>query len=157
MAIYDNFGVRTIINASGASTRVGGALMPEEVVDSMREAARESVSMAELQAAASRYISNVTGAEAGYVTSGASAGLTLATASIIAGCDLSKIDKVRILVDKARDDTHQDPIFWKTVFEINFGNDGFYTELGRVRGELTEKGIKRTFSTNGMYWYKAGR
>ena len=71
--------------------------------------------------------------------------------------DLSKIGKVRVIVDTARDDTDKDPIFWKTVFEINFGNDGFYTELGRVRGELTEKGIKRPFSTNGMYWYKAGR
>ena len=89
--IYDKFGVRPIINVSGASTRVGGALMPTEVIESMREAATESVSMSELQGAASRYISEVTGAEAGYVTSGASAGLTLGTAAIIAGCDLGKI------------------------------------------------------------------
>ena len=92
--IYDNFGVRPIINVSGASTRVGGALMPDEVIESMRKAAAESVSMSELQGAASRYISEVTGAEAGYVTSGASAGLTLATAAILAGCDLGKIDSL---------------------------------------------------------------
>ena len=70
---------------------------------------------------------------------------------------LSKIDKVRILVDKARDDTHRDPNFWKTVFDNSIGKNGFYTELGRVRGELTAKGIKRPFSTNGMRWYTAGR
>ena len=92
--IYDKFGVRPIINVSGASTRVGGALMPAEVIESMREAATESVSMSELQGAASRYISEVTGAEAGYVTSGASAGLTLGTAAIIAGCDLGKIESL---------------------------------------------------------------
>ena len=71
--------------------------------------------------------------------------------------DLSKIDKVRVLVNLARDDTDRDPIFWKTTFEEDFRIAGFYTELGRVSEELTAKGIKRPFSTNGMYWYKAGR
>ena len=71
--------------------------------------------------------------------------------------DLSKIDKVRVLVNLARDDTDRDPISWKKTFKDDFGIDGFYTELGRVSGELTAKGIKRPFSTNGMYWYKAGR
>ena len=71
--------------------------------------------------------------------------------------DLSKIDKVRVLVNLARDDTDRDPIFWKDKFKNNFGIDGFYTELGRVKEELTAKGIKRPFSTNGMHWYKAGR
>ena len=70
---------------------------------------------------------------------------------------LSKIDKVRVLVNLARDDTDRDPIFWKTTFEEGFRIAGFYTELGRVSEELTAKGIKRPFSTNGMYWYKAGR
>lgn len=92
--IYDSFGVRPIINVSGASTRVGGSLMPEEVIESMGKAATESVAMAELQGAASRYISEVTGAEAGYVTSGASAGLTLGTAAILAGFDLGKIESL---------------------------------------------------------------
>ena len=71
--------------------------------------------------------------------------------------DLSKIDKVRVLVNLARDDTDRDPNFWKTVFDNSIGKNGFYTELGRVRGELTAKGIKRPFSTNGMRWYTAGR
>ena len=71
--------------------------------------------------------------------------------------NLSKIDKVRVLVNLARDDTDRDPIFWKTTFEEDFRIAGFYTELGRVSEELTAKGIKRPFSTNGMHWYKAGR
>ena len=71
--------------------------------------------------------------------------------------DLSKIDKVRVLVNLARDDTYRRPIFWKKIFIDLFGSDGFYTELGRVKEELTAKGIKRPFSTNGMYWYTAGR
>jgi len=70
MSVYEDFGVRTIINVAGASTRVSGALMPQAVVDAMSDAAKESVSMTDLQAGASRYIAEVTGAEAGYVTAG---------------------------------------------------------------------------------------
>ncbi len=91
MSIYEEFGVRAIISVSGSSTRVGGALMPAEVVEAMSEAALESVSMVELQAAASRRIRMATGAEAGYVTSGAAAGLTLGAAAILAGLDPARM------------------------------------------------------------------
>ncbi len=160
MAIYDNFGVRTIINVSGASTRVGGALMPEEVVDSMREAARESVSMAELQAAASRYISNVTGAEAGYVTSGASAGLTLATASIIAGCDLSKIDKLpqtqgfknEFIISREHRNgyDHAARLAGATLVEV--GMNEIVANAGVRRTEPWEYEVAITDSTVGIYY-----
>lgn len=33
MGIYEDLGVRTIINVAGSSTRVGGALMPDEVCE----------------------------------------------------------------------------------------------------------------------------
>jgi D-glucosaminate-6-phosphate ammonia-lyase len=94
MSIYEDLGIRTIINLSGGSTRVGGALMPREVAEAMSRAAEESVSMVELQAAASRYIAEVTGAEAGYVTAGASAGLTLGTAAILAGLDPGRMERL---------------------------------------------------------------
>ena len=55
---------------------------------------QDAVSMMELQAAASRYIAQVTGAEAGYVTAGASSGLTLGTAAILAGLDLAKMERL---------------------------------------------------------------
>ncbi len=93
-SVYTQFGVRTIINVAGSSTRVGGAPMPPEVIQAMADAARDSVSMMELQAAASRYIARVTGAEAGYVTAGASAGLTLGTAAILAGLDPAKMERL---------------------------------------------------------------
>ena len=68
MGVYEDLGVRTIINVAGSSTRVGGAIMPDQVVEAMSEAAASSVNMVELQAAASRIIAGITGAEAGYVT-----------------------------------------------------------------------------------------
>ena len=94
MGIYEELGVRSIINVSGASTRVGGALMPPEVVEAMSRAALDSVSMVELQAAASLQIGDATGAEAGYVTSGASAALSLGAAAILAGLDPGRMERL---------------------------------------------------------------
>ena len=37
MSIYDELGVRTLINASANITRIGGSLMPSEVTEAMVE------------------------------------------------------------------------------------------------------------------------
>jgi L-seryl-tRNA(Ser) seleniumtransferase len=94
MNIYESLGVKTLINCQGEVTRLGGALMEQETIDAMAEAARYSVRMDELQAAASKIIARVTGAEAGYVTSGASAALTLATAACLAGLDVDRMNRL---------------------------------------------------------------
>jgi seryl-tRNA(Sec) selenium transferase len=94
MSIYDRFGVRTRINAAGLLTRLGGSLMPAEVLDAMTEAAGSFVDMAELQAAASTVIARHTGAEAGLVTAGAAAALTLGTAACLAGLDPARMDRL---------------------------------------------------------------
>ena len=94
MSIYDRFGVRARINAAGLLTRLGGSLMPTEVLDAMTEAAGSFVDMAELQAAASAVIARHTGAEAGLVTSGAAAGLTLGAAACLAGLDARRMDRL---------------------------------------------------------------
>ena len=92
MSIFEQWGLRPIINASGAVTRLGGAPMPAEVLDAFREAALESVPLDELQGAASREIAEATGAEAGLATSGSASGLTLGAAAILARFDLAKIE-----------------------------------------------------------------
>jgi D-glucosaminate-6-phosphate ammonia-lyase len=88
VSVYERFGVRTIINVKGPATRLSGGIMRPEVVEAMAEASQHCVDMAELQAAASREIAAVTGAEAGYVASGAAACLLLAAAACMAGLDL---------------------------------------------------------------------
>ncbi|MDH5696506.1 MAG: aminotransferase class V-fold PLP-dependent enzyme [Dehalococcoidia bacterium] len=60
----------------------------------MNESARESVCLDELQAAASKVISHITHAEAGIVTTGASAALTLGTAACIAGFDVARMNRL---------------------------------------------------------------
>ena len=89
--LYQRLGVIPRINASGTLTRLGGSLMAHEVLQAMNEAAAASVDMAELQSAASHAIAAATGAQAGIVTSGASAALTLATAACLARWDVTRM------------------------------------------------------------------
>lgn len=68
--------------------------MLPEARDAMSEAAGALVPVEELQAAASKIIAEACGSEAGYVTSGASAGLTLGTAACMVGMDIAKMDRL---------------------------------------------------------------
>ncbi|MFT4038056.1 MAG: aminotransferase class V-fold PLP-dependent enzyme [Thermomicrobiales bacterium] len=94
MKIYDELGLRTIINASGTLTRLGGSRMAPEVLAAMAEAAAAFVPIDALQARAGEIIAEVTGAEAGYVVTGAAAGLALATAACVAGLDVAAMDRL---------------------------------------------------------------
>jgi D-glucosaminate-6-phosphate ammonia-lyase len=93
-SIYEHLGVRTIVNAAGTLTRLGGTLMLPEVVAAMEEASAAFVRIDELQARAGEIIAEVTGAESGYVVSGAAAGLLLATAAAMAGTDPARIARL---------------------------------------------------------------
>lgn len=88
-SVYYDFGVSPVINAAGTKTRIGGSLIRPEAVEAMRAAAESFVVLSDLQSQASRLISDLTGAEAGYVTSGAGAGMMLATAAVLARDDFS--------------------------------------------------------------------
>ncbi len=94
MSVYAALGVATIINAKGPATRLSGGLMRPEVAEAMADASTACVDMAELQAAASKAIARVTGAEAGYIASGASACLLLATAACITGLDPGRMARL---------------------------------------------------------------
>ncbi|PYV43737.1 MAG: L-seryl-tRNA selenium transferase [Acidobacteria bacterium] len=94
MNFYQKLGLRRVINARSYSTKAGGSLMAPEVIQAMREAAESFVRMEDLQQAAGQIIARLTGAEAGYVTSGAAAGLTLGMAACIAGLDPLKMNRL---------------------------------------------------------------
>ncbi|MEZ5831817.1 MAG: aminotransferase class V-fold PLP-dependent enzyme [Dongiaceae bacterium] len=85
--IYQRRGIKTLINAKGTATRLSGGIMRPEVIAAMAEAAVRCVDMAELEAHASQVIAELTGAEAGYVASGAAACLLLATAACVTRLD----------------------------------------------------------------------
>ncbi len=90
MDIYDELGVRKIINGSATLTALGGSLMPPEVTAAMAEAAQHFVRIDELQEKVGRRIAGWTHNEAAYISCGAAAGLVLSTAACIAGLDPEK-------------------------------------------------------------------
>ncbi|MEZ4708642.1 MAG: aminotransferase class V-fold PLP-dependent enzyme [Caldilineaceae bacterium] len=91
MSIYDELGVRPIINASATLTRLGGSVMPQAVVDAMQEASRHFVDLEQLQRRVGERLAELTHNEAAYVSCGAAAGLVLATAACVAGANPAAI------------------------------------------------------------------
>lgn len=94
MSIYDDLGVRPLINASANITRIGGSVMAPEVVAAMAEAAKHFVNLEELQHAVGNKLAELTHNEAAYVSCGAAAGLAMATAAVVAGSDPKAINQL---------------------------------------------------------------
>lgn len=90
-SIYESIGVRPLINARGTVTVVGATRILPEVKQAMDLAAREYVQLDELMEGVGRRLAELTGAQWGIVTSGASAALSVATAGCIAGGDPDKL------------------------------------------------------------------
>ena len=92
MVNYDDLSVRPIINACGTVTRLGGAPLRQEALAAYEQASLEAVPIEELQTAVSQQLASWIGCEAGIVTSGAAAALTLGAAAILAGSDPAKME-----------------------------------------------------------------
>lgn len=84
---YDSLGVRPVINAFATLTKLGGSVMAEETVQAMQDAAACFIDLHELQEKVGERIAALTQNKAAYVSSGAAAGLFLATAACVAGSD----------------------------------------------------------------------
>jgi L-seryl-tRNA(Ser) seleniumtransferase len=93
-SIYEQLGVRPVINARGHQTLLGGSTPSPGVKRAMEEAERYYVEMPELLARSGRIIADLLGCEAAYVTSGAAAALTLGTAACITGPDVDKMARL---------------------------------------------------------------
>ncbi len=79
--IYANLGIKTLINAQGTYTTLGGSLMPPEVVQAMAAAAGWFVSIPELQEKVGSRIAGLLKVPAALVTAGAASAITVATAA----------------------------------------------------------------------------
>ncbi len=90
MDIYDELGIKKIINGAATLTALGGSLMPPEVLEAMAQAAHHFVSIDELQKRIGEKIAEWTHNEAAYVTCGAAAGLALSAAACMTGLDPEK-------------------------------------------------------------------
>lgn len=89
--IYEEYHLRRVINASGTLTTYGQSSILPAAVEAIQEVAGLFFEMNVLHARASELIAQVTGAEAGFVTSCAAAGITIGIAACMAGMDPAKI------------------------------------------------------------------
>ena len=92
--VYRRLGVQRVIHGAGTTTRYGGTMLRPEVLETMREASTALVNLDELNEAAGAAVARMLGAEAAFVTAGASAGLILQAAACIAGDDPAKITRL---------------------------------------------------------------
>jgi L-seryl-tRNA(Ser) seleniumtransferase len=137
--VYERLGVRTIVNAKGPSTRLSGGNMRPEVVAAMAEASGFCVDIAELQARAGAVIAAATGAEAGYVTSGAAAALLLGTAACVTGLDPGRMNRLPALAGM------RDQVL------VARSQRNFYDHAVRAVGvELVEVGLADRFAGAGV-------
>ncbi|MBQ03441.1 hypothetical protein CL673_01845 [Candidatus Bathyarchaeota archaeon] len=94
MNIYEELGVKSVINASFALTRLGGSTLTKEVQQAMEEANKTYVYLWDLMKKGGQLLADGCGAEAGWITSGAFNGLVLSAAACIAGKDPEKIRRL---------------------------------------------------------------
>ena len=90
-SIYEAIGVRPLINARGTITVIGASRILPEVQEAMDKAVLEYVQIDELMDGVGKRLAELTGAESGCITAGASAAITAATAGCVTGGDPDKI------------------------------------------------------------------
>lgn len=81
--VYQALGVKTLINAAGTLTMIGGSLMAPEAVAAYVSASKNFVNMLELQDRVGERVAKILNVEAAMVTSGAAAAMQLATAAVL--------------------------------------------------------------------------
>lgn len=94
MGVYEELGVKRVVNAWGPMTVIGGSRMLPEVLKAMAEAGGAFVNLDELQRKAGERIASLIGVEGCFICSGCAAGIAIATAAVIAGTDPGRIDRL---------------------------------------------------------------
>jgi uncharacterized pyridoxal phosphate-dependent enzyme len=129
--LYDDLGIKPIINASATLTRLGGSRMPPEVIEAMTAAAGSFVDLSLLQERVGARIAELTQNEACYVSSGAAAGIMLAVASCIAGTDpantfafpqLANLPKTEVIVQKVQRNGYDYAVAQTGATVVEIGN-----------------------------------
>jgi L-seryl-tRNA(Ser) seleniumtransferase len=110
-SVPQQLGVRPVINAAATLTKLGGSIMPPEVVEAMSAASRSYVDMFEYNRKVGERLAELTHNEAAFVTSGAAAGIAVGVASCIAGTNkdlqqsfpyLDGVEKTNVVVYKSQ-------------------------------------------------------
>lgn len=94
MSSYKDLGVRRVVNGQFPITRLGGSVIPKEVLDAMQESTENWCGIWELEDKVGKAIAKICSAEAAHVTSGSFAALVLSAAACIAGKDPEKMRRL---------------------------------------------------------------
>ena len=89
--IYQELGIRKVVNAVGTATVMGGAVLGPRVQTAMDQAGQAFASMEEVVTRAGEAIASDLGAEAAFVTSGCFAALAISCAAVMTGPDTDLI------------------------------------------------------------------
>lgn len=89
--LYKELGIRTFINAAGTYTAMTASLMPQEVLETIREGAQKFAMLEEVQDKVGEKIAAICHAEAAMVTAGCWSALVLGTAGVLTGTDTKKV------------------------------------------------------------------
>jgi len=92
--IYEELGVKPVINAAGNMTLLGGSRPSAKVLEAMEQANRYFVDMEELLKRTGAVIADLLGAEAALVTPGCAAAIALGAAACLSGSDPEKIERL---------------------------------------------------------------
>ncbi|HEY1297706.1 MAG TPA: aminotransferase class V-fold PLP-dependent enzyme [Chloroflexota bacterium] len=93
-SVFEQLGVKPVINARGNNTVLGGSTPSPRVRRAMLDMERSYVDMQDLLERSGQAIADMLGCEAAYVTPGAAAALALASAACMAGADIDRIQRL---------------------------------------------------------------
>ncbi|HBP37898.1 MAG TPA: hypothetical protein DD640_04000 [Clostridiales bacterium] len=158
MGIYQELGLKTIINASDTYTRIGGSRMSDGVLAAMCEAGQSFVDLVELAQKACQAIARMTQNESAFISSGAGACLVLTAAALITRGDpylerelpdASRCAKNEIIIFAAQT-AESMPGYWQLL-----GKSG--ASLVKIKSSLKSLRDAITGKTAGIYYFLGDR
>ncbi len=92
--VYEQLGIRPLINFQGTMTTIGASKMLPEFHDAMAEASSEFVVLEELQQKVGERLAALCGTDAALVTTGAAGAIAIGTCAALTGDDVAKVRRL---------------------------------------------------------------
>ncbi|HZT32195.1 MAG TPA: aminotransferase class V-fold PLP-dependent enzyme [Bryobacteraceae bacterium] len=93
-SVYDELGIRPVINFRGTHTVIGASKIWPEIHDAMAEASRHYVELEELQDKVGERLAALIGAPAAMVTTGTAGAMAVGTCACLTGADVRKVQQL---------------------------------------------------------------
>jgi D-glucosaminate-6-phosphate ammonia-lyase len=152
MSSYRDLGVRRVVNGQFPITRLGGSVIPKEIVDAMQESTNNWCGIWELEEKVGAGIAQICSAEAAHITSGSFAALVLSAAACMAGKDPEKMRRLpyadsmknEIIIQRNLRGTHGgEPGMYDRSMEVPGGR---FVEIGHEVWGARPKDLESAFS-----------